>query len=50
MYSGIGLDGQEKIASEPGMTLSFNSGMTSQEENRLLAFLDSLFSVAILEK
>ena len=32
------------------MTLSFNLGMTTQEENRLLAFIDSLFSVAILEK
>ena len=42
--------GAEDIAAPPGMTLKLNQMADDDEFSRVISFLDSIFSVAIMEK
>lgn len=43
-------DGEEQIASKPGLTLEFNKLEDKFQQSSLYSFLDSIFSVAIFEQ
>jgi len=48
--SGWDKPGQEDISLEPGLTLKFNKMNSSDQQAEFISFIDSILSVALLEK